>query len=481
MAFNSLEYLENGKVEFVERLTLYDKNNLIKYVRDHERKDDIINGFLSKLIDIQPGFCFDIIYDNPKYAIETKYILDNYYTIDNVSKEQLIGVLNNSSIGQNYFEENFEAIIKKYIKDIDFVFTYMFDNINANFSLLQTLAIHPNLKVRYLFMKFLLAYHSDFINFFYDDITKYLTSETFSENEQLTFLPVYMNMSDVCELAYTAFINKKMALWEKLKNYILQNYESNDLAYQLLTNKLVKDKDGCWHLVSSEEAKEEFKKDANTLFQTSNGYRTFLLNHHRESIDKKILDDFLEQFKYFFNKGELDDSFTGIDYNGLSRDLALHVDKYLELSKDKSYEYLEAGSTASCFRIGDFVFKLVKTKWSYEPIICPNLYLILPNLEEKFIRRNDGVIISGIEIQRYLPRSARGVPTEIFEHFKNELLRLGYYTTDSLMDGDCGDNCRLLNSYTDSSNPNPPNWFKEYPLVLVDSHVNKDLYTFDIS
>ena len=56
----------------------------------------------------------------------------------------------------------------------------------------------------------------------------------------------------------------------------------------------------------------------------------------------------------------------------------------------------------------------------------------------------------------------------IFTNFSNELKRLGYYTTDSLINGPCGDNCRMLDTYLDSGNQNPPEWFKEYPVVLVD-------------
>ena len=144
------------------------------------------------------------------------------------------------------------------------------------------------------------------------------------------------------------------------------------------------------------------------------------------------------------------------------------VDKYLYLSREHSYSFLEAGSTASCYRIGDYAFKLVRTKWSYEPIICPNLYLILPNEEEVFLRNDKGVVLSGIEVQKYLRRSAKGVPLRIFANFSCELNRLGYYTSDTLMRGVCGDNCRMLDSYKDSGNLNAPVWFKMFPVVLVD-------------
>lgn len=67
-----------------------------------------------------------------------------------------------------------------------------------------------------------------------------------------------------------------------------------------------------------------------------------------------------------------------------------------------------------------------------------------------------------------MKRSAKGLPLRLFTNFSNELEGLGYYTSDTLMNGTCGDNCRLLDSYLDSGNPNPPSWFKRHPIVLVD-------------
>ena len=138
------------------------------------------------------------------------------------------------------------------------------------------------------------------------------------------------------------------------------------------------------------------------------------------------------------------------------------------LSTDKTHEFIESGSTANCYRIGDYVFKLSSTKWSYEDIICPDLYLILRNLEEDFIRNDKGIVVAAIEIQKYLKRTARNIPIITLKLFRDELDRLGYYTTDSLMNGPCGDNCRLLDDYKESGELNPPDWFKETPLVLVD-------------
>ena len=65
MAFNTHEYLRDGKVDFVYHQTPYDYKHLIESVRSAENRIEIINGFLPKLKENLPNFCFDIIYDIP--------------------------------------------------------------------------------------------------------------------------------------------------------------------------------------------------------------------------------------------------------------------------------------------------------------------------------------------------------------------------------------------------------------------------------
>ena len=469
MAFNTLEYLENGNVDFVYNLTPYDYKNLIKYVRESDRRVKIVNGFLSKIRDTKSRFCFEIIYDMDEFIGDTKYILDKYYDINVFSKELLEKFLSNSSLGIDYLNEHFDEIICKYIDDLDFIFKILFENIDKCLNLLKKLSLYDDLHIRYLFMKYLVIYHTDMISLFYDDISKYLTSETFQENEQLSFVKEFMPVKDVCDLAIIYFeSNIDYFTWERFKKFILDNYQYNNLAYRLLENKKERIDEHSYRLVPNLLGIEEFNKDPNTLFATTSCGRLNILEKYSSKISLELIQKNRQYLHYFYEDGELSRAYKWIDYSELSRKLEFYVDKYLSLSDDKTYDFILSGSTASCFRIGDYVFKLVKTKWSYEEIICPDLYLILPNLEEDFIRDRNGIVTSGIEIQRYLSRDAREVPSTIFSMYREELSRLGYYTTDTLINGSCGDNCRLLDSYLDSGNLNPPDWFREYPLVLVD-------------
>lgn len=469
MAFKPLEYLENGNIDFVYDLTPYDYNHLILYVRECNKRVKIVNGFLSKLRDSKPSFCFEIIYDMDEYIDDVKYILDKYYSLDSFSKLLLEKFLTNSNLGLVYLKEHFDEIINKYINDLDFIYKIMFEKIDDCFDLLKEMSLHDNLHIRYLFMKYLVLYQSDKVSLFYDEITKYLTSETFQENEQLSFIKDFMDVKEVCDLAVMFFeTNIDYFTWEKFKKFILENYQYNDLAYRLLDLKKEYITEYSYRLVPNLKGIEEFNRDADTLFATASKYRLTILENYSSKISKELLDEYRNRLLYFYEEGSLSKAYTGIDFSDISRKIETYVDKYLSLSTNKTHEYIESGSTASCFRIGDYLFKLVRSKWSYEDIICPDLYLILPNLEEEFIRNKEGRVTSGIEVQRYLPRSAKEVPSSIFSLFSQELSRLGYYTTDTLIDGKCGDNCRLLNNYLESGNLNPPDWFKEYPLVLVD-------------
>lgn len=469
MAFNTLEYLEIGNVDFVYNLTPYDYKNLIKYVRKSDRRVKIVNGFLSKLRDTKAYFCFEIIYDMDEFIDDTKYILDKYYDLRIFSKELLENFLNNSSLGLGYLKEHFAELLNKYIDDLDFIYKIMFENVDECFDLLKKLSLYPNLHIRYLFMKYLVLNHSEMISLFYDDITRYLTSETFQKNEQLSFIKEFMSVSDICNLAIIYFeSNIDYFTWEKFKKFILDNYQYNDLADRLLDYKKVATGQHSCRFVQNLRGIEEFNKDADTLFATSLSGRLNILENYSSKVSSELLDEYRQHLCYFYEDGRLGRGYRWIDYSELSRKLETYVDKYLSLSDDKTYNFVLSGSTASCYRIGNYLFKLVRTKWSYEDIICPDLYLILPNLEEDFIRDSEGVVTSGIEVQRYLSRDAKEVPSKVFSLFREELSRLGYYTTDTLINGTCGDNCRLLDSYLDSGNINPPDWFKEYPLVLVD-------------
>ena len=143
----------------------------------------------------------------------------------------------------------------------------------------------------------------------------------------------------------------------------------------------------------------------------------------------------------------------------------------MDLSKSREYRFISSGSSANCYQIGDYVVKFINFKWSYEDIICPNLYLILKNEEEKYIRDNKGIVKLGLEVQKYLGKSASNVNSKVLDMWREELSKNGYILNDTLINGSSGTNAYLLDSYLDAdtkNHKNLPDWFKENPLVLID-------------
>jgi len=466
MAFNTLKYLEKGKVEFVSRLTPYDFKSLIINVRNSERRELIVKGFIDKLLDIRPRFCLLIIYDMPEYFQKTEYLLNNYFKVEFFSKEEIEAFLTNSKAATKYLIENFQDLISIYKDDLDFIFSHLINNKEEYKDLLKEIAFSKNLKLRYQFMKYIIINNPELISYFYDDISKYLTSDNYQENEQISLFRDLMDAEDISELAFLIFDSAQdYDTYLKVKEFILKNYPTNSLAKHLLKPKKKLIGEYSYQIVDNELGISEFQKDPDTYFKSANRGRLSIYRYHGSKISKELLEEYKSFLSYFRDD---DRNLSDVDDNGLSNKLEAYLEKYLDLSTDKTHEFIESGSTTSCYRVGDYVFKLSSTKWSYEEIICPDLYLILKNLEEIFIRDKNGIVVAGIEVQRYLKRDAKNIPEGTLKLFSEELSRLGYYTTDSLMDGPCGDNCRLLDDYRDSGELNPPKWFKKTPLVLVD-------------
>lgn len=463
MAFDPLEYLEQGKVDFVFRFNWHNTNTVIERIRKSPNRNNIIKGFLPKLKKYYPRFCFEIIYDMDEYAKDTFELVKGnlgvkvgYINLIN-EIEKIRNILSNTSWGHAFVLRNLTNILRVNTNNIDPILEYSFSDFEKNKDFIKRLSRHENLHIRYLFMKYLVENHPDKIDLVYDNIMKYLTNYTYEENEQLTFLPDFMSKEDISDLAVSSiFCDKK--LWQELKKYIFHNYKTNDLASLLLDG-------GKDRLIG------EFKEDADRLFATSNNYKYRIYSIYRNYISIELLEEFKKYLGYFQKDDTYPYSLNLIFYYGLWDELKSYVDKYLEMSTDKTCRFLASGSTSDCFKIGDYVFKLNKTKWSYEDEICPNLYLIIKNLEEHYVRGKCGIVEVGIEVQKYLSRSDVKMTEERLNCFKAELRRLGYYITDRLIHGKCGDNVAILDSYMDADCFNPellPESFKEVPLVLID-------------
>lgn len=468
MAFNTLEYLEQGKVEFLYRQTPYDREQLIHEVRKATNKNDIIKGFLPKVMDSDPSFCFAIIYDNDSFAEQTKELLAKGHTL---TDKMLINLLKNTSWGKDYFYthiEEFESTIKE--KTYPEIFAIILASYKECERFIEHYKSQPNTHIRFLFMKYLLKNHEELFGVIYPNVMLYLTSVTYRQNEQLTFLPDYMDNEDICDLALLIFKSRyRYRYFGPLKEFILKYYPENDLAKVLIRPLLTEGPGTAYHFEKNVEGIDEFSKDANTLFLTSATEKFNIIQNYPNLISKEILEHYLAYYKRF--RTDEDHVLSLVNVHRLGEVLLQFIDKYLALSKNPTWRYLESGSTGTVYQMGDYVLKLFRTKWSYEDVICPDLYLIIKNLEEIYIRNPNGVVECGIEVQPYLAKGAEWVTKRTLANFEAELARLGYRSTDAFVNGPCGDNCRILDSYQDANCKDPeslPNWFKKTPLVLVD-------------
>lgn len=445
-----IEVLKKGNIDVINTLNSKVKDDLIIDIRKNSDIDIIINNCLNSLNKDTYLFALNIIYDMEKYKEYTLSILKEYncYEIINSDFRKVGNILYKTSFGRNYLVENIDDILK-YKLNLYVVFSYLFSMYDENKDIISIIANYPDVNIRGFFIKYIVNYHKDRLEDIYPDI-----DESFMINDKL------IDVNDISKVARNLLLQNDIELYKSVKDYILKNYKYNDLAENLI--------------VSNKE--EEFIKDADLLFLTSRNYKFEIYKSYSKCISDKILSDFEKKISKF--KGNSEESLYAYDHhlkniflNGLGNKLLEYVDKYLSLSNDTSCCFVGRGTTASCYRIGDYAFKLNQTKWSYEDIICPNLYLILNNLEEDYIRDDKKVVIAGLEVQKYLRKSANNVSEEMLIWFKKELARLGYYTTDTLINGSYGDNCRLLDNYMDADYINPkmlPDEFKKTPLVLVD-------------
>ncbi len=477
MAFNTLEYLRDGNVDFVFRSTAYDYEHLIKSVRNAKNRIEIINGFLPKLKEELPSFCFAVIYDVPEFAdfvYNTYFAKDAEYVVElkDITPEMLNNLLNNTPLGLRVLYDNFDTFLSSNSDNdyIDIIIKYAFNSNNRE--LIYKLSRYKDLHTRYRFMEYLIKNHSEQIDIIYDDITKYTTSVTYEPLEQLTFLPRLMKPDDISALAVLLLNNNREKDYKKIKEFILKEYKYNYLASELLADKIIIDSNNHLLLDDPNKKKKEksFNKDADALFKTSADYRYTLFLRHKAKISKELLNEFAHRIRFFLESDKSCD-LEPIYRNGLGNLLEEWAEKYMEISKNKDCGFVGGGTTCDCYRIGDYVIKLVKGKWSYEDVICPNLYLIAKNFEEIYLRDKKGIVYGGLEVQKYLSRKATDIDPKYFRYFDLALNRLGYKRTDTLTGGACGENTMLLDTYRDADCPNPekvPVWFRKCPLVLVD-------------
>jgi len=479
MSYSPVERLRNGNVDFLYDFLPYDRQTLQERIRGLTDRLTIVQAFYEKAKDISPSFCFEIIYDMDEYSGETLQLMEKYTWLE-FTGEKINNLLNNTLWGENYVYENIEKFLVKDEKIFSLIFDFIFSNAKRYNDWIIYFSKHMNLHYRFLFIQYVIEKQpNEFHNICGDDLSKVVTNHTGLENEQLTLLPEKMSSEDLSKITHDLYeSNLDKSFYIELKEFLLNNYTENDLAEYLLRykQKFVDEGGTSYRLVKDEEGIAEFKTDADRLYTTSRNYQFHVMKDFSNLLSKKLVDEF-EYYNKFFpkskRKGEFFPPISKMYSNGLFKEVKRCVDTYFDLSKDKTYEYINSGSTSDCYRIGDYIFKLIRVKWSYEDIICPNLYLIIKNFEEIYLRDKYNHVSCGLEVQKFLKKSPRELP-DIQDHviwLEKALESCGYVYYDRFLSREWGDNIGLLDSYKDADYKNPeelPKVFKKTPIVIID-------------
>ena len=454
MLLEPLKRLEIGDIEFLYRIKKEGLDKLIIDIRSSDNKHNIIKGCIEKIYLQLPDFTFEIIYDMDEYEEYVKRIL-YFKRFKNITLDKMVNMLYRTNYGPKLVIDNIDCFLSKDNTFINNICLYFINNLEKYKDFTIKLSRCDNLHTRYIFMDILISYYYNKCSLIYDDITKY-----FSNGKEL------MDINDICNLAIKYLKLGNQETYEKIKQFIYKNYKYNNLAYLLDKNA-----EDTMYPKYTDLRKNELDLNIDLLFTSSLEGKLIIYQKYADKISEMIRKNFENKMRYMMSDGEYKKCVNDIFKHRLGPKLEHYIDKYLSMSKSDDAGYITSGTTCSVYRVGDYVIKLLKTKWSYEDVICPNLYLIIKNEEEDYIRNKDNIVVAGIEVQKYLKRSAKEVPDKYFYQFEKQLSILGYRVNDTLINGSCGDNTRLLDTYKDADTDNPeilPDWFKEYPIVLID-------------
>jgi hypothetical protein len=456
MAFYADDRIRDNNLDFLYDFTYEAKKELALSIRESEERNQLVKNSYKKGFRYHQFFYFEIVYDMEEYEAFTKKYLEknNFNCLDEIKISNLI---KNTKFGMKFIFENIDKFY-----DNDKILNLIIFNILINFGdqpeYIKILSLHPNLNLRHLFMKNLISFNSTLIPQVYDDITKYFTSYTYKEFEQMTFAPELMEIDAIQEILIKMIKNDMdNSIIKKTRDFILNNYKENDLASIFFKNNL-----------------EELIENPDAYFKSASNNKIYLY----KNIGNKLSEEISLQFERLLHMYDIDglsnkvvNRFRNLDYFGLLNIINKLTEKYMDLSTDKTFGDISGGSTTSSYRIGDYCFKLSDMKWSYEDIICPNDFMFIKNLEEIMIRNKDtNFVEAAIEVQQFLSKPVDEASGNAVFMLLKAIEEKGYYYNDSLKSCN-GPNAYFLKHYHDADCDNPeslPDWFKKEPLVITD-------------
>lgn len=364
----------------------------------------------------------------------------------------------NTRKGKEYIISNFDRIIDEVSNLDNFVFlcyrTFIHDR-----DFIKAISHHRRLDVRGSFMVSVTDCEKSKLRDYYPNITEDLVSR----NESGEIIEVMKE-----EIASTITANILDCVYDKelfqtLKEFIFNHYQSNNLLYKIHAIDSENDTNDLFHVY------EEISSDNERLYKTSAGYQLEFLYSCRELVPayyQIMLDKLLNLFKS--RRSIIEEIYA----NNLGNDFRNLINKYSSISEVQIIEPGEIGTVCWTFIAGDFLIKYISASHSvYGPdYSCPRCFLINKPYNEITSHNDEGYFLGKLEVQARLFEPLREDQLDILELFEKELAKLGFFC-DDLMPHDGKYNIYRLRDYHDADTDDPeslPDWFKENPFVLVD-------------
>lgn len=406
-----------------------------------ENRYKIIEAILPFLLKKDIELCFKLIYDLGEYEEKTIYLLEDYLKGKSLTKKELHYIINNLTHGKKIILKNLEEENVSYY-NLLVIMSYIIEYPETNNDLICFFKNNKNFDVKFRFMNYCSYTVVENFSIIFPNILDDIYYIDKNNNKEYFSMEKLSNIASNISLAAE---NKEN--YEKLKNFILKKYPKNNLGKNLLNNNNT----------------AYLKEDLNNLYLTSKDANVEIYKKYEDLLSSEIIGDMQKNYSLFKKTPE---HLQRIYTYDLDKNLSSLIDKYLSLSKNKTFKYLAKGTTAACYLVGDYVIKLILGK-HYNKEACPSLYLINKAYYEELIKDDFGYCVAGLEIQKYLAKKLNYLDIKALNNYKKLLRDEGYLMRDSII----VPNFRYLDSYLDADCDNLeslPKCFKKKPLVCID-------------
>ena len=353
--WNDLSFPE--KEEFAKRLISIDKEK-IKVVFEDLKK------YCPELVIL-------MYYNDPSKEELCEELLKRHIELLK-DYELLSKIMYQTNWGGLIISRNAERIIELNEENIFYVIQYLISI--KKYSVIKSLSLSPNLVTRGKVMIELLLEHERLFDSLYTKpITVYLKRKGVLMPERLA--------SRLCY--YISYM--KPDKYRELRDFILDNYEKNDLAYYILN--------GYSHEIDdrTEEDKELqielLKERINDIYRKSISGKLDIYLRFSELLDKDILLELKSKVLPFLRVCS-EDMINILSSNLLNELIRMHDQYFENVTGADCISYEGYGATAQVFRVDDKVIKFCRAKFNKRKTQTITSYLIAPIIDSAYTYRN---------------------------------------------------------------------------------------------